>query len=90
MGKPHDIRAGDMVRVIAIPPDLDDRARIDTPQMFQSALGKTFRVEGISEHGHLELVVAERTPSADTYESDTIWIEAEFVEKVSENSIQTI
>ena len=84
MVKRREIRKGDMVRLISIPPDLDDRAGIGTPQVFQSALGKTFRVEEISEHGHLELVVAEHHPSSDTYESDSIWIEPHFVERVSE------
>jgi hypothetical protein len=84
MVAPHEIRKGDMVRVIGIPPGLNDSAGIDTPQVFESALGKTFHVEGISEHGHLELVVAEHHPSADVYESDTIWIEPQFVERVSQ------
>jgi hypothetical protein len=52
---------------------------MDTPGVFRRALGKTFRVEGIDDYGHLELVVAERRPSPDRYESSTIWIEPEFV-----------
>ena len=83
MVEPRDIGKGDMVRVIGIPSDLDDRAGIGTPQVFEAALGKTFRVEDVSEQGLLELVVAARHPSTDTYESDTIWIEPNFVEKVS-------
>ena len=66
--KPREIRKGDMVRVIGIPGNLHERAGIGTPRVFESALGKTFRVEGIGEYGHLELVVSC---------SDTIWIEPE-------------
>ena len=79
MPQPKKFKVGDMVRVVKIPSDLDDRAGIGTPQVFEAALGKTFRVEDISEHNLLELIVAERHPSPDTYESDTIWIEPEFV-----------
>jgi hypothetical protein len=78
-----------MIRVTAIPPDLDDRAGIGTPEVFQNALGKTFRVESVNEIGHLELIVAERHPTPETYESDTIWIEPEFVEAVDDGT-QTI
>jgi hypothetical protein len=80
--KPRDIREGDMVRVVRIPPDLDDRAGIGTPQIFESAVGKTFRVEAIGVYGHLELVVRQ-TGTGSSSTSDTIWIEPEFVEKVS-------
>jgi hypothetical protein len=86
MVKPRETRfkVGDLIRVVQIPTDLHDAAGIDTPEVFQIALGKTFRVEGFDEHGHLELVVAEHKASGGHYASDTIWIEPEFVEKVSE------
>ena len=84
-----NFKVGDFVRVVKIPPALNDTAGIDTPGVFERALGKAFRVEGVSELGHLELVVAERHPSRDTYESDTIWIEPEFVEAV-DDATQTI
>ena len=76
-------KLGDFVRVVKIPADLDDRAGIKTPQVFDRALGKTFRVEGFNELGHLELVVAEHQLSQNSYESDTIWIEPQFVVSVS-------
>ena len=77
-------KVGDLIRVVRIPSDLHDAAGIGTPAVFQKALGNTFRIEGFDEHGHLELVVAERKASAERYASDTIWIEPEFVEKISE------
>ncbi len=72
-------KVGDRVKIKKIPPDLTDSAGINTPGAFKRALGRTFRIEGFDEHGHLELVVAERRPSSNRYESDTIWIEPEFV-----------
>lgn len=79
MKKTPQFKIGDRVTITKLPPDLDDRAEIGTPGIFRRALGKSFRVEGIDEDGHLELVVAERRPSLERYESDTIWIEPEFV-----------
>ena len=72
-------RIGDRVTVTRLPPGLVGGEGMDTPGVFRRALGKTFRVEGIDDHGHLELVVAEHRPSPDKYESSTIWIEPEFV-----------
>jgi hypothetical protein len=86
MVKPHEFKVGDAVRVVMIPPDLSDSAEIDTRAVFARALGKTFRIVGFNELGHLELVVAERHPSASTYKSNTIWIEPQFVEAVSNGS----
>jgi hypothetical protein len=85
MVKPRarNFAVGDLVRVEQIPTDLRDTASIGTPQMFEQALGKTFRVQGFNALGHLELIVAEHHPSADTYESGTIWIEPQFVSLVA-------
>jgi hypothetical protein len=80
MVKPREIRRGYTVR---IPPDLGDCTGMGTPKVFESALGKTFRVEGVGEYGHLELVVS-YTGTGSSYTSDIICIEPEFVEKVSE------
>jgi hypothetical protein len=74
---------GDLVRIEKIPGELHYMAGIGTPEVFERALGKTFRVQGFNGFGQLELVVAERHPSAETYESDTIWIEPQFVSLVA-------
>jgi hypothetical protein len=81
--KKPQFKAGDFVRLVKIPSDLTDSAGIDTPGAFARALNGTFRVEGIDKNGYLELVVAERWPTPTTYESDTIYIEPEFVEPIS-------
>jgi hypothetical protein len=85
MVRPHHgkYRVENMVRVVKIPPGLHDSAGIDTPGVFDRALGNVFRIEAMNERGHLELVVAGRNPSQSTYQSDTLWIEPEFVEPVS-------
>jgi hypothetical protein len=86
MVNPREIQKGDMVRVVRIPPNLDDRADIGTPQVFSSAVGKTFHVQEISEHGLLELHLRADRKEAKRLGSgvDIIWIEPEFVEKVGE------
>jgi len=77
--KSQQFRIGDHVTVTKLPPDLRDGAGLQTCKVFRRALGKTFRVEGIDEQGHLELVVTESRPAPGKYESDTIWIESAFV-----------
>ena len=78
-GQAPQFKTGDWVTVTAIPPDLNDRAGIGTPTVFQQALGGTFRIEGFGTYGHLELIVSERRTPTGRYQSDTIWIESEFV-----------
>jgi hypothetical protein len=68
--KQRPFKVGDSVTIKRVPAGLTDSAGIGTPGVFKRALGKTFRVAGIVEHGHLELEVTRR---------DTIWIEPEFV-----------
>jgi hypothetical protein len=64
------LKIGDRVKIVKIPEDLVDSAKIGTPQVFARALGKTFVVCGFGDYGHVELNVTKR---------DTIWIEPEFV-----------
>ena len=80
------LKVGDWVKVVKIPPHLGDSAEIDTPGVFRRALNKAFRIEGFGKYGHIELVVEERHPTDGTYESDTIWIEPDFVEFVGDQS----
>ena len=77
--KNQSFKVGDFVTIKKIPKGLTNSAGIGTPRVFRQALGKTFRVEGFDDYGHLELVVREQRPAIDRYQSDTIWIEPEFV-----------
>ena len=81
--KPPQIRKGDKVRVIGIPPDLNDSAGIGTPEVFASAVGKRFHVHDISEHGLLELHLRGDRNEAKRLGSGlhVIWIEPQLVEK---------
>jgi hypothetical protein len=80
---PNRFEVGDLVRVEKMPSDLRDTAAIGTPEVFERTLGKTFRLQGFNALGYLELVVAEHHVTADAYDSDTIWIEPEFVSLVA-------
>ncbi|SRR6266496_2120928 len=77
--KTSHFKIGDRVTITTLPPNLECREGLDTPGVFRRALGRTFSIVGFGEHGHLELVVAERRLSANRYASDTIWIEPAFV-----------
>ncbi len=79
MKRTQQFRVGDRVTVVKIPSGLMAGEGFDTPGVFRRALGRTFRVDEIDEYGHLGLVVAERRSSPDSYHSDTIWIEPDFV-----------
>ena len=72
-------RVGDIVKIIKIPSGLTDPAGIGTAKVFRRALGKTFRIEGFHTYGHIEIIVREHRRSPNRYQSDTIWIEPEFV-----------
>lgn len=85
MKRTFQFKAGDRVTVAKVPTGLPSGEGLDTLMVFKLSLGKTFRVEAIDELGHLELVVDERRPSTDQYESDTIWIEPECVVLANES-----
>jgi hypothetical protein len=72
------LKVGDLVRVVAVPPDVT-RLPKKTREAFRYAVGKVFQIEGFDGFRNIELVVRERRPARDKYESETIWITAEFV-----------
>ena len=78
--KPHAYQVGEIVRVLKVPADLQDAAGIGTPQVFHSAVGRTFCIEGFDEHGHLKLCVSRPGTEKDGHQMDAIWIEPELVE----------
>ena len=86
------LKTGDRVRIIRLPPGLHDKAGIGTPRVFTAALGKTFHIQEISEHGLLELHLRDSGREAKRLGDGVhiIWIEPEFVKKVSENGKQII
>jgi hypothetical protein len=89
MVKPHQFRIGDLVKVVQIPPDLNDAAGICTPELFQRVVGKTLRIDGFGRYGHLELNVLDDASQAPDYCHQTIWIEPEFV-KAADDATPTL
>ena len=75
-------KIGDRVRVIRVPPSAEQEMPSETTELFRRCVSRTFRVDGFSEYGHLELNVADDGSQAPDYSKHTIWIEPEFVEIV--------
>ena len=73
-----------MIRVVKVPPGLQDAAGIGTPDVFANAVGKIFRIEGFDEYGHLELFILRSSTTQGSHPVDSIWIEPEFVETVDD------
>ena len=73
------LKIGDWVRITQVPPGLKDSPGLETKRVFEEALGKTFRIKGFGEYGHIELLVSRRRSPNGVWDLDTIWIEPEFV-----------
>lgn len=77
------MKAGDMVKLIGIPPDAIDDEELQTRGLFEKCLGKTFEVarvdavEGMNQRlAMLEVgQVVGKAPHA-----ETIWVEEEYLE----------
>lgn len=63
---PHAFKGGDMVGVMEVPPGLHEEAGIGTPDVFASAVGLVFRIDGFDEYGHLELFVRQSGSGSDS------------------------
>jgi hypothetical protein len=46
------------VAVLEVPTELRAGEEMGTFEVFRQSVGRTFRIEGIDDYGHLELVVA--------------------------------
>ena len=86
---PPDYQIGDQVRINTVPPYLyrDDPIDKETAEFFERCLGKVFSVEGFDENGQLELWATEKGNRRKAFrglKTHTIWIEPEFVERISQ------
>ena len=63
---PHAFKGGDMVRVMKVPPGLPEEAGIGIREVFASAVGLVFRIDGFDEYGHLELFVQQSGSGSDS------------------------
>ena len=82
------MKAGDSVRLIGIPPDLNDDAELQTKTLFEKCLGRSFlidemeTVEGLPQQlAKLDVGHVLGHPSY----LHTIWVEEEYLE-IEENS----
>jgi len=55
-----------MVRVMKVPPGLPEEAGIGIREVFASAVGLVFRIDGFDEYGHLELFVQQSGSGSDS------------------------
>ena len=79
-----DLTIGDRVRVLRVPPAVEQQMPEETRQIFRRCVGHILRIDGFDDYGGLELNVREDGSQADDYREHTIWIEPEFVEYVED------
>ena len=77
------LKVGDAVRVLRVPPSVDEQMPEETRQIFRRCVGQILRVDGFDDYGHLELNVRDDGSQCTDHCGHTIWIEPEFVEHVS-------
>ena len=77
------VTIGDRVRVLRVPPSVEEQMPNETCQIFRRCVGQILRIDGFDDYGHLELNVMDDGSQCADYCSHTIWIEPKFVERVS-------
>ena len=88
------IEVGDRVRIERMPPDVEARSDEDdemrTKEVFRQCVGRVFRVRGVGTNsiyedtGHVELWVHNGDDCDDVAAADTIWVEPEYLEIVTD------
>jgi hypothetical protein len=79
--KPPRFKVGDTVKLTGIPPqvDQDQRRFPETLDIFQKAVGRTFRVRGVDEYGHIELWLCYDGSEDERGVSHSIWVEPDYL-----------
>lgn len=84
-----EIKVGDWVRVVGVPPDVVDQQGINTRSVFEKCVGRFFRVEAIEHVEGLAYPLIElnvgRVLGYENYR-DSIWIEPEYLERTKASS----
>ncbi len=75
-------KVGDRVRVIRVPPSVEQEMPTETVELFKRCVGQVLRIDGFGKYGLLELNVSDDGSQSTDYCKNTIWIEPEFVEIV--------
>ncbi len=88
------IKIGDRVRLMRVPSDVeampDEMNEMHTREVFQQCVGRVFRVRDIGTNspredtGHVELWVRDGNDCDDVVAADTIWVEPEYLDIVTE------
>lgn len=73
------MKAGPVVRVVGIPPDLEDFPDFPTKSTFERCLGHSFVIQGINVAGKAELPIGSVTGNP----HERIWIAPCFLEPIS-------
>ena len=80
----NEIKVGDWVRVIGVPPDVVDQKGVNTRSVLEKCLGRFFRVEAIERIEGLAYPLIQlnvgRVLGYENYR-DSIWIEPEYLER---------
>ena len=79
-----DYKVGDTVRVLRVPPSVEQEMPQETVQLFRQCVGKILRIDGFGRYGHLEFRIADDRSQTAERREHTIWLEPEFVEAVSD------
>ena len=74
----QDFKVGEQIRIVRVPQWSGMPA--DSAALFQRCIGQVLRIDGITEHGYLELNVMDDGSQSPDYCQHTIWIEPECVE----------
>lgn len=82
MTKPS-LKVGDRVRVLRVPPSVEEQMPEETRQIFRRCVGQVLRIDGFDDYGHLELNVKDDGSQFPDHCDHSIWLESEFVEYVS-------
>jgi len=95
-----EFKIGDRVRVIDVPEDTKDpkadlvssEAReMRTAELFRFCFGRTFTVYGFGRFGHVELRVGQNRAVRKKFGwSHAIWIEPEFLKRVSRQRLKAL
>ena len=79
----RSFKVGDRVRVLQVPPSVEEKMPEETRQVFRRCVGQVLRIDGFGRYGHLELKVLDDGSQSPGNCDHTIWIESEFVEDVA-------
>jgi hypothetical protein len=82
-----NLKVGDTVRVIGVPPGLKDTAEFKTKTLFRLCVGETFRIDDFDRYNFLVLYIRKRKPKFKPYRMHSIMIEPHLVRRVRRGKV---